>query len=164
MALFAQPNRVEIEYTTNDKGIPELTTCRVSVTELSPRTFNINLLRKPPEERERLVKLFQHYSGELNPATKSPVMVNGREGQTDQGIVFFVMSDAQVIPVSLDYAIEQQAFLDSLKSSGSADVDAPNFASQASSISTVNPVKELDPEPEQQKPAASPLFKTSASK
>lgn len=114
--LFVMPN--QIDRIEDEKGA--VTTLRVNCTELAPRNFNVNILNQPAS----VLQQFERFI-----AAKQPIMVPIKEGTTGNGIPFFKLEPGQILPVSMDYVKELQA----------------QQPTTAASISTVNPVKHVEP-------------------
>lgn len=133
--LFVMPNH--IDHQTDDKG--GTTVLRVNCSELSPRNFNVNLIKHPAS----VLQQFEAFA-----KAKQPVMIPIKEGTTSDGSPYFQLLPGQIIPVSLDYVKSLQ--------------DAQSQTTSASSISNVNPVKELDSaDSKESEKKPSPLFSSS---
>jgi hypothetical protein len=89
--LFVQPKHIEEVLDENGK----IKTLRLNCSELSPRNFNVNLIKQPVSVRNEL----QGYVD-----AGQPIMIPLKEGRTSDGQVYFQLEAGQIIPVSSEFA------------------------------------------------------------
>lgn len=86
--LFVKLN--EIEHVRDENGVTK--TLRVNCTELSPRNFNVNLIKQNAEKLNL-----------INSLMGKSVMIPIKEGTTSDGSPYFQLIEGQIMPVDPNY-------------------------------------------------------------
>lgn len=90
MSAFLFVTLNAIEHIKDESG--KTTTLRVNCTELSPRNFNVNLIKESPERVRQ-----------INDLLGKPVMMPIKEGFTSDGSPYFQLKVGQIVPVDPNY-------------------------------------------------------------